>query len=59
MENEKKIKIGVYFFILPVAGRNEKKRCILMFLGIFPIACVKKKEKEKECIVFLGDFPAA
>ena len=31
------------FFILPVAGRNEKEKCILMFLGIFPIACVRKK----------------
>ena len=32
------------FFILPVAGRNGKKKmCILMFLGIFPIACVRKK----------------
>ena len=41
MKNEKK-KVYI-FFILPVARRNEKKMCILMFLGIFPIACVKKK----------------
>ena len=40
---EKKNKVGIFFFMyLPVVGRNEKK-CILMFLGIFPIACVRKK----------------
>ena len=33
----------------------KKKKCILMFWGIFPIACVRKKK----CIyVFLGDFSA-
>ena len=42
MENGKKITVYI-IFILPVAGRNEKKKCILMFLGIFPIACVRKK----------------
>ena len=41
---------------LPVDGRNEKKKCILMFLGIFPIECVKKK-----ClyVIFFGHFPVA
>ena len=39
-----KKKIGIFFFVyLPVAGRNGKKKCILMFLGFFPIACVRKK----------------
>ena len=33
-----------------------KKKCILMFLGIFPIACVRKKN---EYMYFFGHFPVA
>ena len=51
MKNEK--KKCIFFFILPVAERNEKKKlCILMFLGIFPIACVKKKIKKMYICIF-------
>ena len=51
METEKKNRC-IFFFILPVAGRNEKKKCLLMFLGIFPIACVRKKNKEKNVYMY-------
>ena len=33
-----------------------KKKCILMFLGIFPIACVRKKMFMS---IFFGHFPVA
>ena len=34
----------------------KKKKSILMFLGIFPIACVRKK---KYRCIFFGHFPVA
>ena len=52
---KKKIRY-VFFLYLPVAGRNEKKKCILMFLGIFPIACVRKKNMY---LCIFGHFPVA
>ena len=49
---KKKIR-DVFFVYLPIAGRNEKKKCILMFLGIFTIACVRKK---MYICIYLGIF---
>ena len=41
MKNEK--KIGVYFFILPVAGRNEKKNVCTYVFGYFSNSMCEKK----------------
>ena len=45
MENEKKNRC-IFFFILPVAGRNEKKKVYTYVFGYFSNSmCEKKKEK--------------
>ena len=52
-----KKKIGVYFFfILLVAGRNEKKNVYTYVFGYFSNNMCEKK---KMYICILGDFPAA